>query len=163
MRKMTVWLAAFVALGFIAAFARADEEKIDVDKLPEKVVAAVKAKYPDAKLEKASKERENDKTLYEVGIKNGEQKIDVTLEEDGTIVEIEKTIDAKDLPQAVTDALETKYPKYSCKKAEEISKKDKLEYYEVVLETAEKKKFEVVVKPDGKIVKEESKDKKKDK
>ena len=39
-------------------------------------------------------------------------------------------------------------------------KKDKLEYYEVLFETAENKKFEVEVSPEGKIMKEEEKKKK---
>jgi hypothetical protein len=139
-----------------------DEEKVDLDKLPPKIVDAVKTKFPDAKLIKASKEKENNETIYELNVKNGDQNIDISLKEDGTIVEIEKEIKATDLPKAVSEALEAKYPKATHKKIEEVIKKDKPEYYEVVLVTAEKKTFEVVVDPDGKILKEEGKEKKKE-
>ena len=46
--------------------ARADEEKIAVDKLPAAVKKAIKNKFPKAEIEKASKEVEDGKTTYEV-------------------------------------------------------------------------------------------------
>ena len=58
---------------------------------------------------------------------------------------------------AVTKTLEDKYPKATYKMIEEVykvkDKEEKLEYYEVAVVTAEKKKLEVLVAPDGKIVK----------
>ena len=58
----------------------------------------------------------------------------------------------------VTEALEAKYPKATIKKAEEITKDDKVTF-EVLIETADKKKLEVVLDAKGKIVEEEKKDK----
>jgi len=147
----------------LAPAVHADEQSVALSDLPQKVAASVKARFPRAKLLKASKEKEDGELHYEVAINLKEQAIDVTLKEDGTIVEIEKTIDAQDLPAAVSDALKTKYPKSTFKKAEEIIKKEKLESYEVLLVTADKKKVEVSVSPDGKIVNEEKKGEEKDK
>jgi hypothetical protein len=82
----------------------------------------------------------------------------VSVKEDGTITGYEKTIKAKDLPEAVTKALEDKYQKHTCKAAEEVHKlkdgNDELDCYEIVIETADQKKFELLVEKDGKIRKE---------
>lgn|GEM_PF-7127471 len=56
--------------------------------------------------------------------------------------------------------MKEKYGKITYKTTEEVFKKDKLEYYEVLFETAEKKWFEVEVSAEGKILKEEEKKKK---
>lgn len=162
---MRRWTSLVVSLVVVLPVAGADEEKVPLDKLPKAVLDAVKARFPEAKLVAAEKETEDGKTLYEVAITDKEQKIDVTVV-DGKIVEIEKQITAKDLPKAITAALEAKYPKATYKIIEEIIKvKDgveKLEYYEVLLVTAEKKKLEVVLALDGKITKEEDKSKEKE-
>src|SRR5262249_7605801 len=119
------WLTGMAVLGLVAALA-ADEEKIPLKKLPREVVAAVKKKFPDAKLRQAGKEKEGKEYVFEVAIDNKGQKIDVTLQTDGTIMEIEKTIPFKELPEAVVKSLKAKYPKGSFKKAEEVTKGDKL-------------------------------------
>jgi hypothetical protein len=159
MRRILASVAACaVVMLATAAAVRADEEKIALDKLPKAIVDAVKAKFPDAELVGAEKETENGKTQYEVSIKNKKDKLDIIFTPEGKIVAIEKLIEAKDLPKPVTEALDAKYPKATIKKAEEITKDDKVTF-EVVIETADKKKLEVVFDPKGKIVEEEKKDK----
>jgi uncharacterized membrane protein YkoI len=165
MLKHSARLVTLVAAALlVTAAARADEEKVPLDKVPKAVMDAVKARFPDAKVLAAEKEKEGGKTVFEIGIEHKEQKIEVTLTEDGTIIEIEKQIAARDMPKAVSDALEGKYPKATYKMIEEVIKvkggKEKLEYYEVLLVTAEGQRFEVGVAPDGKIVKTEDKNKK---
>jgi uncharacterized membrane protein YkoI len=167
MRTRFTWVlgAAAMALLFVAIGARADEEKVPLDKLPKAVVDAVKARFPGAKLVSAEKEKDDGKTVFEVAIKDKDQSIEVTLTPEGKITEIEKQIEAKSLPEAVAKALEEKYAKATYKMIEEVykvDKEEKLEYYEVLLVTAAKKKLEVSVAPDGKIVKEEDKSKEKD-
>jgi hypothetical protein len=156
-------LTMVAVLGLLAGAgpASCQEVKIDISKLPKKVVDAIKAKFPDAQLMKASSEKENNVTLYEVGLKSKGQNISMTLKSDGSIVEVERDIAAKDLPGAVTKTLEAKYPKATYQKTEEVTKGDQM-FYEVVLVTAAKKKFEVVISPQGKIMNVESKDKKKE-
>jgi uncharacterized membrane protein YkoI len=167
MRTIMRSLGSLAAVGLLVLVvgARADEEKVPLDKVPKAVLDAVKARFPNAKLIQAEKETENGKTVYEIGIKDKDQKIDVTVTPDGKIAEIEKTIATTALPATVSAALEKKYPKATLQKAEEIIKvtggKEKLAYYEVVLVTAQKKKLEVEVAPDGKIAKEEDKSKEK--
>ncbi len=163
MRKL--FTVGMVGLAFViaATSTRADEEKVALDKLPKPVVDAVKKKFPKAELNSASKEKEDGKIVYEVNIKDGKTTIEVTVTPEGKIVSIEKEITVKDLPKAVAETLESKYPKATIKKVEEIIKEDKLTAYEVLLVTAEKKALEVVFSPEGKVVSEEKKDNDKDK
>ena len=162
---MRTTLLALAAAAFLAGPVRADEEKIAPDKLPKPILEAVKKRFPKAEITGAAKETEDGKTEYEVSLKDGDTKYDVMFSADGAMTLIEKQIPAKDLPKAVTDALEAKYPKATFKVTEEMIKvtdgKEGLAYYEVLLETADKKSVEVEVGPDGKIIKTE--DKKSDK
>jgi hypothetical protein len=140
-----------------SAGVRAADEKISIDKLPKVVTAAVTKRFPDAKLLSAEKETEDGKTVYDVAIKDKEQNIEVTVTPEGNIVSFEKEITAKDMPKAVTDAVEAKYPKATYKKVEEVYNvkdgEEKMETYEVLLVTEAKKKVEVLVTPEGKITK----------
>jgi hypothetical protein len=152
---------AMVALIVLFAPVRADEEKVPLDKVPKAVLDAAKKRFPKAEMVGASKETENGKTVYEVELKLAGKTIDVTLTPEGVITLIEKQIDAKELPKAVTEALEKKYPKATYKIIEAVyavkDGKDKLDFYEILLVTAAKKKIEVQVLPDGKIKAEENK------
>ena len=139
---------------------RADEEKVPLKDLPKAVSNAVKKKFPKAKVVSASKELEDKKTVYEVTIEDGDQNVQVTVTPEGEITEIEKEIAAKDLPKAVTEALDEKYPAATIKKAEEVTKGKELTY-EVLLVTKDKKTVEVKLDPKGKVLKVEDKDEKK--
>jgi uncharacterized membrane protein YkoI len=152
---------AFSMFALVSAGLWGAEESVPLDKVPKPVLDAVKARFKDAKLTEASKETEDGKLVYEVTVNDKGQHIDVTLTPDGEIVLIEKTIAAKDLPKPVTKALEEKYAKATYKIVEEIikveKKEEKLAYYEVLLVTADKKKLEVEVSAEGKIIKVEDK------
>jgi hypothetical protein len=95
-------------------------------------------------------------------LKNEGHKIDVTLTPEGTILQMEKEISAKDLPKVVTTSLKKSFPKAAYKRIEEfVSVKDgkeTLELYEVLLETTDKKTVEVKVHPNGKILSPDAKD-----
>jgi uncharacterized membrane protein YkoI len=156
-------LCVFVSLATgVAARSDDKEEKVPLDKVPAAVLKAVKAKFKDAELVSAQTEKDNGKLVYEINLKDKGASIDVTLSPDGKIVSIEKTIAAKDLPRPVTEALNSKYPKSEYQIVEEVTEGGKTTY-EVLLVTADKKKIEVVLDREGKIVKEEKKEEKKDK
>jgi hypothetical protein len=118
----------------LAAGAWADEEKVEPDKLPKAVVDAIKAKYPGAKIVAAEKETEGDKTSYEVVIEDKDRSIQLVVTPQGKIVGVEQGIPAKDLPKAVVEAVEKKYPKGTILDAEEVTRDDKTTYA-VFLET----------------------------
>ncbi len=163
MRTLVIGTLGFVLvalLGLTTAWADDDkEEKIPLDKLPRAVSDAVKARFDGAEVVSASKEKDNAKDVFEVAIKHKGSNIDVTLTPEGKIVSIEKEIAARDLPRAVSEALDAKYPKATIKKLEEVTDNDKV-VYEALLVTAEQKMVEAVFDPAGKLVKEEKKEKK---
>jgi hypothetical protein len=162
MRKaICVGIGVVLGMWMMGAAARADEEKIALDKLPKAVTDAIKKAYPDGELKKAEKEKADGKETYEVVVKNKDETLEIILTPEGKILAVEKEIAIKDLPKAVTEAIEAKYPKSTLKKAEEVTK-DKKVTYEVVIETADKKKLEVELDPKGKFVEEEKKEEKKD-
>lgn len=157
MRILTHCVLTALALCFCLVAARADEQKVPLDKLPKAVTDAVKAKFPKGKLVEASKEEGKDgKVDYEVSLKDNNQNVVVVLGADGKIAGIEKEIDAKDAPKVVVKALEDKYPKATIKKTEMVyrveGKEDKLQFYEFTIETADKKTLEVKIDAKGKIL-----------
>ena len=158
MRTLLAAALLFLALLWAPPLARADEDKVPLDKVPPAVLDAVKAKFPGAKLKGATTEKEDGKTVYEIELIYKEHHHDVTLEPEGKIVSIERQIAKKDLPDAVARALEAKYPKATWKILEELMKGDAKVYaYEVLLVTADRQSVEVVLDPQGTITKEEKK------
>src|SRR6516162_3040288 len=137
----------FVAVG---AWAGGDgEQSVPLDKVPGKVIDAVKAKCPNATLRSASTETDKGKTVYELAITNKKQKIDVSLTPEGKIVSIEAEIELKDVPKKVVKAFESKYPKAKVKLIEEVTK-DKTRYYEFQITTADGENLEASFDPSGK-------------
>jgi hypothetical protein len=155
-----------LTLVLVGTALRGDEEKVDLDRVPKPVLEAVKARFKNARVTSASKEKEDGKVVYEITVKERDRNIDVTVTPEGEIVLLEKEIAAEDLPKAVAKTLEEKYPKAAYKIVEEVikvqKKEEKLAYYEVLLVTAEKKQLEVQVSPEGKVIKEEKKGEKDD-
>ena len=163
MRGIMGWLSACAVgcLVMLATSVLADEkaEKVQPDKLPQKIKDAVKARLPGAEVTSAEKEKENGEIVYDLELKHEGRKYEMDIKEDGTIIEIEKEIPAKDLPRRVARALMTKYPKATTKEVMEVykvkGKEEKLDHYEVLLVTAEKMEMEVTVSLDGKTIKGE--------
>jgi uncharacterized membrane protein YkoI len=134
-----------------------DEEKVALDKVPLSVMKAVKDKFADAKIEGASKEEEDGKTIYEIELIHDGHEIDVSVSAAGKILEIEKEIKTADLPKAVSDAVKAKYPKGTIKQAEEVTAGEK-KSYEVVVRLADEKNVEVKLDSAGKILEDEAED-----
>ena len=147
-------LAAAVFV-LVATVSGAEDEPKDLDKIPKAVMDALKAKFPRAKIDKWTKETENGKVVYDIEFKQDGRKAEADIAEDGTIQNFEREFDAKDLPKAVTEAVEKRYPKSKLKEVMEITEiKDKKEVhggFEIVLTTADNKEVEVTIAKDGKI------------
>lgn len=165
---MRSWLfaPAVFALTIVPRAACSEESKVQISDVPKAGVAAVKAMFPDAEITGAAKETEDDKTVFEITLKQKGRTIDVTVGIDGNIQVVEKEIAENDLPAPVKRALETKYPKAAYKIVEQVEAvkngKRTLDFYEVLLVTANHEKIEVQIAPDGKIKAEEKKQGEKD-
>jgi len=156
-------LTALSAIVFVAAVGLADDkaEKIAPDKLPAKVADAIKARFPNAEITSAEKEKEDGKVVYDIELKHDGRKYEMDILEDGTVIEIEKEIDVNKLPEGSVKTIEEKFPKCKIKEVMEVNKvegkKETPIHYEVTIETAEKKSKEVILSLDGKSVKDEGK------
>jgi uncharacterized membrane protein YkoI len=140
-------------LALLAPAALAQDEKVDADKLPQKVKDAIKARFPGATITTASKATENGEVIYDIEMTKDGKKHEMDCKEDGTLVDVENQIDAKDLPAAVTSAVKAKYPNSTIKEVMEVlvvkDKKETRDHFEVVIDTADKKEVELTVSLDG--------------
>jgi uncharacterized membrane protein YkoI len=161
MRHARGWLGLTVlALLPAGLAARADdvkEGKIPLDKVPRAVLDAAKAKFKGAELIGAQTEKEDGKLIYEIVLKHQGHSIDASFSPDGKLLSYEKTLEARELPKGVADTLRAKYGACTVKRAEELNENDKISY-EVLLVTADKKQFEVVLDETGKVLKEGKKE-----
>jgi Putative beta-lactamase-inhibitor-like, PepSY-like len=153
----TLMRIAILSLGLLAAIGavRADEETIGLKDLPKAVRAAVKSKFPEGKVIKAAKEEDEGKTIYEVVVEEEDAKIDVAVSAKGKILEVERTIEPKELPKAVAATLKAKYPKAKIKKAERVVKYEEDEeekFFEVLLASKGNEDVEVKLSAKGKIL-----------
>src|SRR5262245_36852969 len=110
MKTLKSWLATMVALTLVASYALAQDEKVDADKLPQKVKDTLKAKFPGAKITSATKTKENNEVVYDIEMTKDGKKHEMDCKEDGTIINFENEVAEKDLPKAVSDAVKAKYP-----------------------------------------------------
>ena len=99
--------------------------------------------------DKDEKDEEGTEVVYEVTLSEKGRAIDVTVDEEGDIEEVERSIDLKELPEIVKVALKQKYPKSTLKSAEAIYEVEdgemEFEGYEVILETADNKEIKADV------------------
>lgn len=154
--------SALVALALIAGLAQAQsqKDKLDLDKIPKVVMDALKTKFPKAAIHKWTKEKEGSDVVYDIEFKQEGQKFEADIKDDGTILNWEKEVAVKDLPEPVRQAVDQKYPKAKIKEVMAVTevknKKESLQGYEIVLETADKKEVEVTIAPDGKVLEDTS-------
>jgi hypothetical protein len=155
MRKQTRITLAAVSMALVMATSvglSASEKEVPLAQVPGRVTAAVKARFPTAKIESAATEDEDGHLVYEVQLKENDRKIDVTLNPQGAIELIETQMRSDDLPKQVKRVLAERYPKAQVKLAETVVKvkegKETLDCYELKL-TEGSKTSEVKFAPDG--------------
>jgi uncharacterized membrane protein YkoI len=129
------------------------ESKVSLSKLPPKVLASAKDRFPGAELLKAEKETEDGKVIFEITLNYKGQRLEAEFAPEGEYLEMEVSAELKDLPAAVTEALKEKYAGAKYRHAAKVTKKDQSVSYEVIVQTPDGKHGEVVVSPEGKILK----------
>jgi hypothetical protein len=130
--------------------------------------AAVKALFPNAKIEKCKMEEEEIK-MCEVEVKDGNQESQIKLTDDGTVAEVETDETMDTMPAAVVQAFkaqggEVKEVKKGVEYAQlKLVKLDTpITTYEAEI-TKDGKRVEIKVAADGKIIEHEAKKEHKDK
>lgn len=118
-------------------------------KVPEAVKTAFNNKFPSASAVKWEKENKNE---LEANFKMNSTDVSANFGLDGSWVETETTISHSELPPAITNAVNTKYPGAVYGRTEKIEKPGDKILYEVNI-TVNGKKKEIEMNPDGTIAK----------
>ena len=154
MKTIVRCIACAALLAAIAQVAMAEDEKVEADKLPQKVKDTLKTRWSSAKITTATKTMENGAVVYDIEMTQDGKKREADIKEDGTIVNFENEIAIKDLPAAVAAAVKAKHPDATVKEAMETlvikDGKDVVDEYEVLIVTGDNKEVELTVSPDGK-------------
>jgi len=129
----------------------ADEGETAVAKkdVPAAVLAAFAKAYSKATVKGYAKEIKDGKTVYEVESMEAATHRDVSFAPDGKLLVVEESMDMKDVPAAVQQALEKKFPKATIQLAEKVMEGPSVAY-EFHLTTAQGKEAEVKFDPSGK-------------
>jgi hypothetical protein len=149
-------LMIVVVMLVVSLSAYGQEQAVAPSQIPKAVMSALHARFPQARITKSVKEKEGGQLIYDLEFTQQGRKCEADIAEDGTYINYEKAIEEKDLPRAVRDAVEKRYPKALLKEIMEETavkgKEEKLSAFEVVLLTASKRSVEVTLSPDGKIL-----------
>ncbi len=155
---MSTWIR-WSAIGVVLALLAGADEKAPAEKLPESVTATIKARFPDAELTSFEKYTEDDEVYYDVDLKQKGDKYELDLQADGTLLEIDKDIAAKDLPDACAKAIAAKYPQATITAAQAVSivddKVETLTRYDVAIAMPDKTTRDLEISLDGKSIEEQ--------
>ena len=120
-------LAVVVISGFAASIP-GQEQKISARSVPSAVIKAFKSAYPNATIKGFAREKENGKVFYEIESKDGDVGRDVLYNADGSVAEIEETVAVGDLPAAIRESINSKYPNAVITKAEKTMQGETVGY-----------------------------------
>jgi hypothetical protein len=156
MRKLMLALSAAL-LFLLSQRAYAAEKEIAPSKLPHLVTKILEVKYPALELVSAVKDTEDSETVFSVVLKFKDHEYEVLITAKGEILETAKTLAAKDLPEAVAQALQVKYPNAKLKEAFEVRDptQQPAETFHITLDTAQQKTVQVIVGAGGEILDED--------
>jgi hypothetical protein len=113
-----------IALATLATIGFADDSQsqpLPLNQVPKAVMTAVMAKFPAAKPQSAAQGVEDNQPYIDVHILVNNQKIWVTCHPSGKINVIDREIAQKELPAAVTAALNKKYPQAKVRLVNQIT------------------------------------------
>jgi hypothetical protein len=126
----------------------AQAQKIQEKSVPEAVVKAFKAKYPDAKEVKWEKEKAN----YEAEFKMKENSMSAIFNPMGNLVETESRISKSMLPKPVQESLTKDYPGYKIEETAKIESEGGKVTYEAEVEKGGKS-TDLIFDEKGKLLK----------
>ncbi|MFY9558324.1 MAG: hypothetical protein WAV20_00035 [Blastocatellia bacterium] len=153
--KKTTILLFTVSLMFCAAsFAQNSETRVKMKDLPEAVRKTVQEQSKGATLRGLARETDDGKTFYEAELRVRGHNKDVLIDPAGTVVEIEEQVAMSSLPSVVQATIRKEAGKGKITGVESITKNNSIEAYEAHVTTG-RKRFEIKVAPDGKLISSE--------
>lgn len=158
-KRIAPWAVWYVTVANLCllSFAtglRADDgfTEIPLAQVPKTVLDVVKKKFPDAKLQSASRGVDEGKPFYDVFIVVKAHNVWVTCTPQGAILEIDRELSPGEIPQPVLAALNKKYPKAAIRGVNELTENNVVNY-DIALSFGPKK-LVVLFKANGKVVDE---------
>jgi hypothetical protein len=134
----------------LSAMAQEKEKKITAKEVPAVVIENFQRAYPKAVIRGYASEMEDGNQYYEIESREGTTRRDVLYHPDGTVAEIEESIDANSLPPAALQAIKQKYPRAVITLAEKTTVGDKVTYEVSAREG--RKRFSMEFDSDGKVL-----------
>ncbi|HYX27676.1 MAG TPA: PepSY-like domain-containing protein [Pyrinomonadaceae bacterium] len=131
-----------------SATASSQERKLKREQLPAAVEKTVARESEGATINGFATEVEKGKRLYEVELTVGGHSKDISMDKNGTVVEVEEEVSMDSLPSAVQDALMKRAGAGTIGKIESLTKNGKLVAYEAHVKTGAKRS-EIQVGPNG--------------
>ena len=132
-------------------------------KLPSNVLSALTAKFPQATIEKWTREKEEGKAVYDIEFTQAGKKFEADIFADGAIHNWEQQVAASDLPAAVVQTVARQFPNAGMKEIMAVTAvtngNERLEGYEIVVQRSRKRDVEMTVAPDGKVLEGPGKEK----
>lgn len=137
---------------------RNQNKKVQIGEVPEKFLKVAQAALPGTQWTHAEINYDLGQhpslVVYEITGKRGSQDVEVDVRADGSIEEIEETIDLKDVPKPVLDLLTSECPGFQVKKAEKSTRPyrngQKVIWYEFKGTTKNGAPLDVEITEDGK-------------
>jgi hypothetical protein len=146
---VTASILFFALPVFFSGLLVAQEKRIQKTDLPSAVQKTADEQSKGATVKGYNKEVENGKVEYEVELLvNGHSK-DVSMDEQGNVLEVEEEVGLLSLPAEIREGLQRKAGKGTIRKVESLTKHGSLVAYEAQVITAGKR-TEIQVGPDGK-------------
>jgi hypothetical protein len=112
--RVVARFAVAASLGLTALWSFAQVKELRPEDVPAKVAAAVKARWPKAKIVLVATQQDEGKTLYNLDLTESpgkqQKKWGATFSADGKFVEIQEPASLADVPKPVLAALAKKYP-----------------------------------------------------
>jgi hypothetical protein len=125
------------------------EKKIKFSEVPKVVVSSYLEHYPGSEI-KGQKKQVREKVVYYV--LEGEDSVkerSVLFGEDGTVVEVQESMELTALPSPLHDSVMVKYPSAIFRSAESITRDRHVEY-DILMDVG-KRKIEIIVNSAGKV------------
>jgi hypothetical protein len=144
MNKIRVAALAFGGL----LLADQGETKVQFKDLPPAVQTAAKEQSRGATVRGYSKDVENGKTEYEVQLLSAGQTKDVSMDENGSIIDVEQQVGFASLPEEAKEGLRKLAGRGKILKVESVTRGGKVSYEAVVMRGG--KRSEIAVTSDGK-------------
>jgi len=149
-------LGGAIALALLLLFVPREQavgggKKISKQQLPKPVLETFEAGHPSATLKAVIKDTRKEGTFYEIECNDSSRSRHFLYQSDGTLVEVEESIDPDELPPIVLDGVKAKYRSATIRTAERSTRGEHVEY-ELVIAVG-RRTMKVVVNAAGKLFK----------